>query len=215
MLVAGAGVLGFIEIADDTMEGDTRPIDESILRALRDANNLAEPIGPPWLDGAMADVTALGGYAVLTLLVVFVALYLIAIGQRHGAILVAGASLSGAFLSEQLKIGFARPRPDLVDHLVEVHSMSFPSGHAMLTATTYLMLGALLSRLHQSRRLKVLVMSYAVVITLLVGFSRIYLGVHWPSDVLAGWALGAAWAALWWLAAWGLQRRGWLEEIAD
>jgi undecaprenyl-diphosphatase len=114
-------------------------------------------------------------------------------------------------LSTVLKMGFERPRPDLVPHATRVYTASFPSGHAMLSAVTYLTLGALLARVQPNRRLKAYLIGLALCITLLVGASRVYLGVHWPSDVLAGWCGGAAWAALCWFIALQLQRQGQVE----
>lgn len=206
------GAFVFMAIADETVEGETHGFDQSILLALREPGDTANPIGPTWVEEAFADITSLGGYAVLTLLVAGVFVYLFAAGKRGAALLVAGAVVSGTALSILLKLGFDRPRPDLVAHLAHANSSSFPSGHAMLSAVTYLTLGVLLARAHERRRTKIIVMTYAVTLTLLIGASRVYLGVHWPTDVLAGWALGAAWAALWWLLAWWLQRRGAIEQ---
>ena len=107
---------------------------------------------------------------------------------------VALSVIGGTVLSFGLKLVFERPRPDLVAHLVEVQTASFPSAHAMLSATTYLTLGALLARFEDRRRLKSYVLGVAIGLTVLVGISRIYLGVHWPTDVIAGWCAGAAWA---------------------
>lgn len=212
--VIALGALVFAFVADETFEGDARGFDQSILLALREPGDPANPIGPVWVEHAVVDITALGGYVILTLLVVGVALYLFVAGKRGSALLVVGAVGSGTVLSETLKLGFARPRPDLVAHLADVQSASFPSGHAMISAIAYLTLGVLLTRVHERRRTKFLVMTYAVTLTLLIGLSRIYLGVHWPTDVLAGWALGAAWSALWWLLAWQLQRMGKLDKPA-
>lgn len=209
--VMALGILLFSAIADEALEGDTHAFDQSVLLALREPGDTGNPVGPAWLEAAMADVTALGGYAVLTLLVAGVAIYLLSIGKRATALLVVGAVVSGTVASALLKLGFDRPRPDLVAHLAHAQSSSFPSGHAMLSAVTYLTLGVLLARVHKTRRTKIIVMTYAITLTLLIGASRVYLGVHWPTDVLAGWALGAAWAALWWLLAWWLQRRGGIE----
>lgn len=210
--IIALGALLFAFIADETFEGETRGFDESILLALREPGDPANPIGPVWLEHAVADITALGGYVILTLLVAGVAIYVFVAGKRGSALLVVGAVGSGTVLSETLKLGFARPRPDLVAHLAEVQSASFPSGHAMISAIAYLTLGVLLTRVHEKRRTKFLVMTYAVTLTLLIGLSRIYLGVHWPTDVLAGWALGAAWSSLWWLLAWWLERRGKIDK---
>jgi len=115
-------------------------------------------------------------------------------------------------LSGILKLGVDRPRPDLVPHLVEEYTASFPSGHAMLSAVVYLMLGGLLSRVEGPRCIKIYVLSVSLILTFLVGLSRIYLGVHWPTDVLAGWCAGATWAVLCWRVALALQRRGEIER---
>ncbi len=210
--VTAFGVLAFALIADETFEGEARSFDESLLLALREPGDATNPVGPAWLEHALLDITALGGYVILGMLVIGVAIYLIAAGKRGTALLVVGAVGSGTVLSETLKLGFARPRPDLVAHLAEVQSASFPSGHAMISAITYLTLGVLLARAHKQKRTKIIIMTYAILLTLMIGLSRIYLGVHWPTDVLAGWALGAAWAALWWLLAWQLQRKGQIEQ---
>lgn len=214
MGIAALGAFAFMAIADEALEGDTHAFDESILKALREPGEASNPIGPAWLADMMADLTALGGIAVLTLLVVGVVFYLLSVGKRGTALLVGGAVGSGAILSALLKLGFDRPWPDLIAHLSHAYSSSFPSGHAMLSAVTYLTLGVLLARAHERRRTKIIVMAYGVTLTVLIGLSRIYLGVHWPTDVMAGWALGAAWAALWWLIAWQLQRRGKIEQPA-
>lgn len=205
--VIALGSLAFAEIADEALEGDARGFDESVLLAMRAPGNHSDPIGPLWFEHGVADITSLGGYAVLTLLVLIAAAYLVLTKKPASAALIICAVGSGTLLSETLKLGFARPRPDLVAHLAEVQSASFPSGHAMLSAVTYLTLGALLARVQERRRLKVFVLGVCTALTILVGVSRVYLGVHWPTDVLAGWSLGAAWAALWWVLAELLRRR--------
>lgn len=204
--IAAFGLLVFAGVADETSEGETHVFDETILLALRTPGNPDDPIGPGWFDLAMNDITSLGGFVVLTFIVLSVVIYLLMTGKWKNAVMIAGASISGMALSEGLKVGFGRPRPDLVPQLAEVHSLSFPSGHAMLSAVIYLTLGALLARFHKRKRERALIMLYAVLVTMMVGASRVYLGVHWPTDVIAGWALGAAWAALWWLFAWGVLR---------
>jgi undecaprenyl-diphosphatase len=114
-------------------------------------------------------------------------------------------------LSTLLKMGFDRPRPDLVPHGALVYTASFPSGHATLSAVVYLTLGALLARVQPRLVLKLYLLGLAILLTVMVGVSRVYLGVHWPTDVLAGWAVGAAWALLCWATALWLQRRGRVE----
>lgn len=205
----------FMEVADEVREGETHALDSMLLLALRDPQNPANPLGPSWVEEAARDITGLGGYAVLTFLTLATLVYLLMIGKRGAALLVLVAIVGGMLLSTGLKIGFERPRPDLVPHAARVYTASFPSGHAMLSAITYLTLGALLARVEKSRRTSAFFMGLAIVVTLLVGISRVYLGVHWPSDVLAGWTVGAAWAALCWFIALQLQRRGQVEKPGE
>ena len=125
--------------------------------------------------------------------------------------LIVVATLGGLVVSTLLKSAFARPRPSVVPHLSMVYTSSFPSGHSMLSATVFLTLGALLGRFVKPFRLKAYFLIIALVLTLLVGVSRVYMGVHYPTDVLAGWAAGLAWALICWLVARHLQKRGALE----
>jgi undecaprenyl-diphosphatase len=210
--LVAAALWAFLAIADEVLEGETHAADEAILLALRTAGDPADPIGPPWLEEMGRDATALGGVAVLTFITVAAVVYLLLAGKRRAGLFVAVSVTSGILLSSALKAGFDRPRPDLVPHGSIVHTASFPSGHSMMAALVYLTLGALLARLQPRRRLKVYLLSLAVLVTLAVGVSRVYLGVHWPTDVLAGWSAGAGWAMLSWLAAVLLQRRRSIES---
>jgi undecaprenyl-diphosphatase len=209
-LVAGA-LFGFTRIAEEVREGDTRRFDEWLLLALRQPGDRAEPIGPLWLKQAMTDITALGGFTVLGLLTLVVIFYMLMDGKRRAALLLAVSIGGGTLLSTLLKSGFDRPRPDLVAHMVDVQTLSFPSGHAMMSAVAFLTMGVLLARLSARRAVKAYVVGVAVLLTLLVGSSRIYLGVHWPTDVIGGWCVGAAWALMCWWVALRLQRRGQVE----
>lgn len=209
-LVSGA-LFAFLSIASEVREGDTHAFDDQILLWFRTPGDTANPIGPLWLELAFRDITALGGMTVLALITLAVVGYLLIARKRASALLVIGSVLGGVILSSLLKLGFDRPRPDVVSHLVDVHTLSFPSGHAMLSAATYLTLGALLSRTEKSLVMRSYVVGVAIVLTLLIGTSRIFLGVHYPTDVLGGWSAGAAWALFcWWLARW-LQHRGQVE----
>ena len=212
LALIAAMLAGFGQLAGEVMEGDTHALDEAVLRALRNPADLADPVGPPWLEGAVRDVTSLGSITVLTLVTAAAIGYLLMDGKRAAAFFLLVAIAGGGVLSEALKHVFARPRPELVAHLVDVHTMSFPSGHAMASAVTFLTLGALLTRVQGRRRLKAYLLSIAILLTFLVGASRVYLGVHWPTDVLAGWCAGAAWAMACWLLASWLQRRGQIEQ---
>jgi undecaprenyl-diphosphatase len=202
-----AGVLAFLVIGGLAMNGGFRGMDEALLLALRDPANLSDPVGPVWFEEFVRDVTALGSTAVLTLLVIAISGFLYLTGNSRKATIVLVWSAAGTLLSHLSKLGFARPRPELVPHAAEVLTPSFPSGHALLSAVIYLTLGAMIAATQDSRRTKLYVMAFATVLTLLVGMSRVYLGVHWPSDVLAGWALGAAWACLGWLVLRRMEHR--------
>jgi undecaprenyl-diphosphatase len=212
LFITVTAMLLFAEFVDRVVEGDTRAFDESVLLALRDPNNLSNPIGPAWLQIMFRDITPLGGYAMVMLISLAVIGYLLMDGKRAAALWVLVSVGGGAVLSNLLKLAIERPRPDLVARLVEVNTTSFPSGHATLAAVTYLTLGALLSRVEARRRAKIYVLTVAVGLTFLIGVSRIYLGVHWPTDVLAGWCVGAAWAMLCWRIALALQRSGRVES---
>ncbi|MBP1149964.1 phosphatase PAP2 family protein [Methylocaldum sp. RMAD-M] len=212
MLLTGAGIWGFIELADEVAEGQTRAVDTAILLALRNPADPTDPIGPRWVEEMFRDFTALGGVGVIVFITLGVAGYLALLRKRRTVLLLAIAVVGGLLVNTLLKLGFDRPRPDLVPHGAYVYTASFPSGHAMLATATYLTLGALLARVLPDRRTKFFVLTMAVVLCLLVGFSRVYLGVHWPSDVAAGWMIGAAWALIWWLVARWLQRERIVEE---
>lgn len=195
-----AGVWAFSELADEVFEGDTRSFDERILLALRNPADLSDPIGPPWIEELCRDLTALGGVAVLTLAGVAVAGFLLLDGKKRWAALVASAMAGGVLLTTLFKGMFDRPRPDLVPHESYVVTSSFPSGHSTMAAVAYLTAAALLCRLYDRMRLKAYLIGWAVLLTLAIGFSRVYVGVHWPTDVLAGWTLGAVWAlCCWWV----------------
>jgi undecaprenyl-diphosphatase len=207
----GAALWLFIAIAGEVMEGETTAWDRRLLLALRNAADPAMPWGPPWVQEMARDFTALGGVAVLTLMTLAVIGYLVLAGKRHAAIAVFAAVAGGLIASTLLKLGFDRARPDLVPHGSVVYTSSFPSGHSMMAAVTYLTLGALLARVEASIRMKTYLLSVAVILTVLVGVSRVYLGVHWPTDVAAGWAVGAAWALACSLVMRRLQTRGRVE----
>lgn len=212
--LAGVAALlwGFVQLAGRLLGSGPRGFDQVVLLSLRNPADLADPIGPPWLELFARDITSLGGIPVLTLVTLGSFGFLLMVRKRRTALLLLVAIGGGLLLSSGLKDVFDRPRPDLVPHAVQVATQSFPSSHAMMSAITYLTLGALLARTQPRRRVKVYLLASAVLLTLLVGTSRVYLGVHWPTDVLAGWWAGAAWAMLCWAVLRRLQRRGAVEQ---
>lgn len=199
LAVLAAGLLGFAEVLDLIEDGPHR-FDEAVLETLRRPGAPDQPIGPPWLTLAMREVTALGSIPVLGLLTLMALGYLV-LNRRWRAVGLLLLSLPGGLLvNTVLKLGFGRPRPELVPQLMDVQTASFPSGHAMLSVIGFLTLGALLATGMERRRHRAYILTMAVLLALLVGGSRVWLGVHWPTDVLAGWCLGAAWAMGCWLA---------------
>lgn len=211
ILVAAASLALFAQLTDEVFEGETHAFDEMVLLALRAPADTNDPIGPGWLEDMMRDVTALGSTGVLTILSLAVVGFLILQGNRHTAVLVVLAIGGGMLVSMLAKAGFDRPRPDLVSQGARVYTTSFPSAHSMMSAVVYLTLGALLARIQPRMRLRIYLIGLAAALTMIVGFSRVYLGVHWPTDVLAGWTLGAAWAFGCWAIALWLQARGQIE----
>lgn len=208
-LLAAAG-FSFLEIADDMAEGDTRVIDSRLILALREPGDLNNPIGGHGIEEAVRDITALGG-TTLVVVITLVAILAFLFHRRPLHALVMGGCVVAASVSSQFtKALFSRPRPDLVPHDVYVYSGSFPSGHSTMSTAAFLTLAMLIASLEVKRRSKALAYTLAALVVLGVGFSRVYLGVHWPSDVLAGWCLGSAWALLGWLAlrAMGARVRG-------
>lgn len=190
-------VYAFISVAGEVAEGETLAFDKSVILLLREAGNPADPVGSPKIEEAARDVTALGSFTVLGLIVAAVTLSLLFMGQHRTAVFILAAIITGTALSTLLKSFFDRPRPDLTG-VVTVFTSSFPSGHALVSAVAYLTLGACLAQTTDKRRLKAFYIGYAIFLTGIIGFSRVYLGVHYPTDVFAGWAIGTAWALACW-----------------
>jgi len=204
-------VLAFLSLADAVQEGGTAAFDQAILLMFRTPGDVNQVIGPVWVQEMVRDITSLGSFALLGLIVAGVCIYLVLARMRAAALLVIVSVLSGTLLSTVLKMGYDRPRPDLAT-MSHQFTASFPSGHAMLSAVTFLTIGALLARLAPTRALQIYAISAALFLTLIVGVSRLYMGVHYASDVLAGWCLGAAWALLCSSVALMLERRGTIEK---
>ncbi|MBX7531445.1 phosphatase PAP2 family protein [Qipengyuania sp. 1XM1-15A] len=215
-LVIGAALAsGFIKLAGEMTEGETQAFDVAFLKALRVDGDLASPLGPSWLLSTMRDLTALGGVTVLTLVAVLAVAFLLTRGRIRQAFYTALATGGGAIFGKILKSLFARERPEVVPHLVEVHSLSFPSGDSMNSAIVYLTLAVMLSRTFEDRRSRIFVIGVAALLVLTIGFTRLYLGVHYPTDVLGGWTVGATWALAMGLIATRLQEDRKMEQPVE
>jgi undecaprenyl-diphosphatase len=215
VILAATVLFAFAKLANAVGRRSTEAFDEWLIVALRTPGDLADPIGPKWLEEMMRDFTALGSTGVLSLMVLTIAGFLAMTRKGYAALFVLASVTGGVVISQTLKSAYARPRPELVPHGAEVFTASFPSGHSMMSAVVYLTLGALLARTQSDRSVKTYVLAMAIVLTALVGVSRVYLGVHWPTDVLAGWALGGVWAFVCLIIMLWLQRRGQVEGEAS
>jgi undecaprenyl-diphosphatase len=209
VFVIGLGAWGLISLTDSVREGHTQNFDNRVIVWF-----VHHP-GPPWLQDVGRDLTALGGVAVLTLFTLAVTGYLLIARKRGAALMVLIAVLGGLMIGSVLKKLVDRDRPPREYQAAYVFTHSFPSGHSMLSAVTYLTLGALLAQVTRGRWLRLYLIGVSLVLTFLVGLSRVYLRVHWPTDVLAGWTAGLIWSILCLLVARALQRRGAVETDGE
>lgn len=209
-VVVGASVVA--ALADEVTEGSTQRFDEWVVRSLRNPANPSRPLGPAWFEAMWTDLTALGSSSVLTLVTLGCAGYLL-MRKRYRTLLVLAVVVGGGVaLTFGMKAFFDRPRPQYASNLPYIVTASFPSGHSMLSAVVYMTLAVLLARTSSQLRFQVYFVGLGLMVTLLVGFSRVYLGVHYPTDVLAGWSGGLTWAALCWLVVYLLQKTGAIEK---
>jgi undecaprenyl-diphosphatase len=201
----------FVAVAVDVADGGTHSFDTRLLLSLRAPGDASDPLGPIWLEEMARDVTGLGSAGILTFLTLASAGFLVLQRKRRVALYLLLASGSGILLSSSLKAGFDRPRPDLVPHGTQVYTGSFPSGHSMMATLVFITIGAVLAGSLASKAVKAYLLFLSVLLALSVGISRVYLGVHWPTDVLGGWAAGAGWALLCWALAGWLRSHGSIE----
>ena len=213
-LFAVSLVLLGVHLADELIEGEGFSFDTRLLLALRVPGHPQTPIGPSWLLQSAVDISALGGYTLMWLFGVAGLAWLLMLNKRSEAAGIAASLIGSSVIDGWLKHLIARPRPDLVPHLVQVTNASFPSGHAMVSSAVYLTLALMLAEGVEidgwrGRAVRVAVVAFFSALAVLIGMSRVYLGVHWPSDVLAGWCFGTAWALLVWMGdRWLGRRRG-------
>ena len=198
-------------IAHAVAAGKPTTLDRRIMLALRSRDDPSHPFGPAWVQEAARDVTSLGSIIVVVITTASVAGYLFLTHKPGVAWLMLLAVLGGIALNNLLKLVFARQRPQVMAASPRVFTTSFPSGHATLSAIAYLTIGALLARASPSAAVSVYLIAIAVFLTALIGLSRIYLGVHYPSDILAGWCVGAVWAICCWVLMARLQHLGHVE----
>ncbi|MBN1362988.1 MAG: phosphatase PAP2 family protein [Sedimentisphaerales bacterium] len=209
-VLVGAWVVG--ELADEVMEGTTQRFDEWAVQHLRSPQDPRQSIGPAWFEAMWTDLTSLGSASVLALVTLACAGYLLMSRHYRTLVVLAAVVGGGVILTFAMKAFFDRPRPEYAAHVPYVVTASFPSGHSMLSAVVYMALAVLLARTSSALRFQVYFISCGLIVTLLVGFSRVYLGVHYPTDVLAGWSAGLTWAALCWLVVYCLQKAGVIER---
>jgi len=203
-------VISFLVLASEVAEAETETMDHAILRSMRDADG--DPVGPRWFERAVVNLSALGSGAVATLIVILAAGYLFLAKRPRHAALVIVCALGTSLAVTTLKAGYERPRPTVVEAIQEEVGLSFPSGHTFLASALYPTLGALAAGTLRRRRLQIYVFAAAAVLALLIGFTRVYIGVHHPTDVLAGWCLGLAWAIACGEGSRLLQREGVVEQ---
>ena len=196
-----ACLAGFVVVAWLVADGATEALDRSLMLLTREPGDTSDALGPAWFEEMLAEITALGGYTILVIVSALVLVALLLLRERQAALFLVASLVGGAVVSSLLKALFARPRPDLVQHLDQTFTSSFPSAHAMVATLSYLTLAAICIRFLRQRSTRTFVLVSAVLLALAIGASRVYLGVHWPSDVLAGWLAGGAWAGAIWLLA--------------
>ena len=215
LLLLFSAALAFISVGNLVSAGSTRNFDISIIESFRDKNDLSKPIGSQWLLDFMTDVTSLGSATVLTFITIFVSVFLLLQKKYDAFLLLVLATIGGALISVLLKEIYSRERPDLIFRLATVSSLSFPSGHSMMSAVFYLTQAAIVARFQRERKIRIYILSIAIFLTLIIGISRVFLGVHYPTDVLGGWTIGFAWASFCWVIAWYIQRRKRLRNLRE
>ena len=203
MLIA-AGLLAFLRLGDAVRAGRTLDLDRRIILALRDPANPAQPRGSFWTRDILHDLTALGGVGVLTLTVLVAVIFLWVNRRRRHAAVLLGVVAAATVAGELIKAAYNRPRPDLVAYGDYFSQSSFPSGHSNIATVVWMTLALIVASLERTRVGKATALVVGAFISLTAGGSRVYFGVHWPSDVLGGWILGSGWALVAWivLGAW-------------
>lgn len=191
-----AAAFAFLALALFIASGRSFAFDRSIVLLFRVAGDPATPIGPAWLHEAVRDMTAFGSFVGLGLMTIAASLALWVCRHRPLAIGLALSVIAATLASTGLKILIGRDRPDIVEHAALTFTASFPSGHAFLSAVTLLSIAGFVGLASRREDIARLCVWLAWLMIALIGVSRIYLGVHWPTDVIGGWCLGIAWSSL-------------------
>ncbi len=194
-------LVAFSALAIALERGMLDGFDQKIFHSFRETGAPSDPWGPPWFEETIVEITAIGGYPIIVLTMSVAIIVLLLLDLRAGALLLFGSIATGSAASTVLKIVFDRSRPDIVDPLDRTFTASFPSGHAMISMLAWMTMASIASCYIPHRGVRNFLIWFAFFLTITIGVSRIYLGVHWPSDVLAGWALGIVWAGTFWLIA--------------
>ncbi len=206
-LLMAASFALFAAIAVAVLAGETQGLDDKVLIALRDAGDVLRPVGPRWFEEIMRAFTALGTGMSLTAVVLLGIAWFHFRGDRLSMGMLALVGAGGFLINTALKLLFDRPRPSVLPMLSDSDPWSFPSGHAMMTLAIFLALAVLIGDSVRGKWMRSTLVTAAVTISAFVGFSRMYLGVHYPSDVLAGWLAGTAWLSACWLIARRMKER--------
>ncbi|RDJ22323.1 PAP2 family protein [Bosea caraganae] len=196
VLVPVAAAFGFLGLAVYIASGQSFAFDRSLVLLFRVAGDPSTPVGPAWLREAMRDVSGLGSFVGLGMMTICATLTLWLCGFRHLAVGLALSVIAATLVSTGLKIAIGRERPDIVEHSALTFTASFPSGHAFLSAVTLLSIAGFIGLASRRRDITRVCLWLAWFMIVMIGISRVYLGVHWPTDVLAGWCLGVAWSSL-------------------
>jgi undecaprenyl-diphosphatase len=197
--IVAAGVWALLSLGGEVREGETGAFDSRIILALRVAGHPHTPVGPAWLGDVMRDVTALGGTTMVVLATSLAVAALVFHHHWRRGLVLALVMVFAQTCDELLKGFYGRVRPDFAPVGAYVYAQSFPSGHSTASAALWLSLAMIAASFESRRRAKVAWFAFAGIVILGVGASRVYLGVHWPTDVVAGWMLGACWALAGWL----------------
>lgn len=188
-VAAAVAIAIFAQLAEGVLEGDTQGFDEAVLTWFQTHRT-------PGLNRVMLEITALGSGSVIIMVVLLASVFLWLTHHKWSVYVLLLVVFGSKLLNTMLKGGFGRERPSIVESITDVNSLSFPSGHAMSSIVAYGSIAYLISRLEPSWRLRYAIWIFVILLVLAIGVTRMYLGVHYPSDVIGGYLAGVAWVGL-------------------